>query len=156
MAGGGGARRHACKSKPSTACDEVRCRGINRVCRYHGSQFHLAGRETEKHKEPPGKGEGAAEKQKQTDRQTVCCPLSFSNLQQLFNPFLSSFLPQLPLSVRGAHRKFSKREALVGGKEKTQPGQDFSCFMKSFSKLRIQGPEPKKCLTKYLQIQKKW
>lgn len=44
---------HTCKSKPSTACDEVRRRGVNRVCRYHGSHFHLAGlRETEKHKEP--------------------------------------------------------------------------------------------------------
>lgn len=48
---------HTCKSKPSTACDEVRRGGVNSVCRYHGSHFHLAGpRETEKHKEPTRQG----------------------------------------------------------------------------------------------------
>lgn len=60
---------HTCKSKPSTACDEVRRRGVNSVCRYHGSHFHLAGpRETEKHKEPTR--QGGRDRNTVTERQT--------------------------------------------------------------------------------------
>lgn len=71
--GGGAASTHShghtCKSKPSTACDEVRRRGVNRVCRYHGSHFHLAGpRETEKHKEPTRWG--GSDGKRVTDRRT--------------------------------------------------------------------------------------
>lgn len=64
--GGGGANthRHTCKSKPSTACDEVRRRGVNRVCRYHGSHFHLTGRERQKkNTKSQGEEEGVTEKQ---------------------------------------------------------------------------------------------
>lgn len=59
---------HTCKSKPSTACDEVRRRSVNSVCRYHGSHFHLAGpRETEKHKEPTR--QGGSDRNTVTERQ---------------------------------------------------------------------------------------
>lgn len=90
---------HACKSKPSTACDEVRCRGINRVCRYHGSHFHLAGRDGEKHKEPPKQGgsDGQTDRQagRETDRQTDTSSPSatFKSLSDHSEP-----LRQLPLS----------------------------------------------------------
>lgn len=80
--------RHACKSKPSTACDEVRRSGINRVCRYHGSHFHLTGRETGKKntKSQLDREGGSKKKNPVTDRQTEkqrdrqCFKLSLSNI----------------------------------------------------------------------------